>query len=347
MGNRFFKNKHKNENEENGAEDQTIREEAEEEYIVEKGEVKKIEEDVKKWNYKLTLIKKKYAPDIFCIASFPCGNILISQKDSVIKIYDENFNQIQIIENASEKWIYRVAAIDNNNFATVSYNGQLRTFTKKKDTELFKLNQIIPVFEEWMDNLIVTKRKDIITNSWRGDEIKIYSLGFNNKYKLSASLKINGNRILCADDYKLLIISNTYETYFYNLYTYKLLKKLGGVGTNDKYSLFRSDTDRIVACNYGRIKVICLNKKGVIATIEGFAPNIGCNVDGKGIFLCARETFIWVFRSDLLVCIQIIEPYRDTIYGIFCHKSGIIMCYSLRVSDFQIYKIEEEKENEQ
>ena len=315
--------------------------------MAERGEVKKIEEDVKNRNYKLTLIKQKYKPDIFCIASFPCGNILISQKQSKISIYDENFNQIQIIENASEDWIYRVAAIDDNNFATVSYNGQLRTFTKKKGAELFELNQIIHVYKQWMDNLFVTKRKDIITNNWGGGEIKIYSLGFNNKYKLSVTLKVAGERILCADDYKLLIISRSYETCFYNLYTYKLLKKLRGVGTNDKYSLFRIDNDRIVACNNGEIKVICLKKKEVIATIEGLTPNIGCNIDGKGIFLCARERVIWVFRSDLLVCVQKIKPYKDTIYGIFCHKSGIIMCYSLKCSDFQIYKIEEEKEKEQ
>ena len=197
-----------------------------------------------------------------------------------------------------------------------------------------------------MDNLIITKSKNIITNDWEGRAIKIYSLGGNNKYELSMQKKSRGNRILCAEDYKLLITSTQNEINFYNLYTLKFLKKLKKVGTNDKYSLFRIDNDQIVACHSG-INIICLKEKKVIKTNKSFCPNIGCNVKNKGIFICARERIICLFRSDILVCIQILKAYKDTIYGIFCHQNGTIMCYSLRCNEFQIYKIEKVDKKEE
>jgi hypothetical protein len=140
-------------------------------------------EDLKNRNYKMTLIENKFKDDIFCVTSFPCGNIILSRKESRIEIYDENFKSLQVIENASEDWIYRVGVIDNNNFATVSYNGQLRIFTQNGESKLFELNQIIQVFQGWMDNLIITKRKNIIINDWGVSKIKIYSLDGNNKYE--------------------------------------------------------------------------------------------------------------------------------------------------------------------
>ena len=146
-------------------------------------------EDLKNRNYKMTLIENKFKYDIFCVTSFPCGNIILSRKESRIEIYDENFKSLQVIENASEDLIYRVGVIDNNNFATVSYNGQLRIFTQNGESKLFELNQIIQAFQGWMDNLIITKRKNIITNDWGGSEIKIYSLDGNNKYELSMQKK--------------------------------------------------------------------------------------------------------------------------------------------------------------
>ena len=302
-------------------------------------------EDLKNRNYKMTLIENKFEYDIFCVTSFPCGNIILSRKESRIEIYDENFKSLQVIENASEDWIYRVGVIDNNNFATVSYNGQLRIFTQNGESKLFELNQIIQVFQGWMDNLIITKSKNIITNDWGGNVIKIYSLDGNNKYELSMQKKSRGNRILCAEDYELLITSTHNEINFYNLYTLKFLKKLKKVGTNDKYSLFRIDNDQIVACHSG-INIISLKEKKVIKTNKSFCPNIGCNVKNKGIFICARERIICLFRSDKLVCIQILKAYKDTIYGIFCHQNDTIMCYSLRCNEFQIYKIEKEEKKE-
>ena len=94
----------------------------------------------------MTLIKNKYEHNIFCVTYFPCGNIIFSHKTSMIVIYDENFKSLQVIDNASEDWIYRVEVIDDNNFATVS-NGQLKTFTQMKKSKLLKLNQIIQVFK--------------------------------------------------------------------------------------------------------------------------------------------------------------------------------------------------------
>ena len=185
-------------------------------------------EDLKNRNYKMTLIENKFKYDIFCVTSFPCGNIILSRKESRIKRYDENLKSLQVIKNASEHWIYRVGVIDNNIFATVSYNGQLRIFTQNGESKLFELNQIIQVFQGWMDYLIITKRKNIITNDWGGSEIKIYSLDGNNKYELSKQKKSRGNRILCAEDYELLITFTHNEINFYNLYTLKFLKKLKG-----------------------------------------------------------------------------------------------------------------------
>ena len=120
------------------------------------------------------------------------------------------------------------------------------------------------------------------------------------------------------------------------------MKKLKKVGTNDKYSLFRIDNDRIVACHSG-INIICLKEKKVIKTNKSFCPNIGCNVKNKGIFICAREKTICLFRSDLLVCIQIIEAYKDTIYGIFCHQMEQLCAIHSDVMISKFIKLKEKK----
>ena len=75
--------------------------------------------------------------EIYSISIFPSGNIILTKCDHSIKIYDTNFNVIQILENAHNNCISNLTIIDENNFITCSYDKTIK-FWKKLNNLLFK-----------------------------------------------------------------------------------------------------------------------------------------------------------------------------------------------------------------
>ncbi len=70
----------------------------------------------------LNLIKIiKIESQINLIAIFPSGKIVSISNDKIIRIYDNNFNIIQIISNAHEDIISYIYIKNENNFVTSSW----------------------------------------------------------------------------------------------------------------------------------------------------------------------------------------------------------------------------------
>ncbi len=66
------------------------------------------------------------------ISLFPSGNIISVSNDKSIKIYNMDFNIIQIILNGHEKGILYVHIINENNFITCSKDKSIKFWIKKK-----------------------------------------------------------------------------------------------------------------------------------------------------------------------------------------------------------------------
>ena len=84
--------------------------------------------------------------EINSMSIFPSGNLISVSDDKSIKIYDNNFNIIQSIENAHDESIDYVNIKDENNFVTCSKDKSIKTWIKKNDKNKenkFILNKII------------------------------------------------------------------------------------------------------------------------------------------------------------------------------------------------------------
>ena len=75
------------------------------------------------------------------LSIFPSGNIVSVSDNKSIKIFDNEFNIIQIIKNAHDDSIYYVNVKDENNFATCSRDKSIKTWIKKGNE--FILNKLI------------------------------------------------------------------------------------------------------------------------------------------------------------------------------------------------------------
>ena len=131
---------------------------------------------------------------------FPSGNIVSVLNDSTIKIFDKNFNLIQLIKDKDS--FYYVSVRDENNFVTSTSNNSIKTYIKKN--EKFELNQhikdahklnkdIFQVIYYSYNNLISYTNLEI--NFWEEN---------NNKYQLITTLKHNEyiQTILLLEDKK-------------------------------------------------------------------------------------------------------------------------------------------------
>ena len=75
------------------------------------------------------------------LSIFPSGNIVSVSDNKSIKIFDNEFNIIQIIKNAHDDSIYYVNVKDENNFATCSRDKNIKTWIKRGNE--YNLNKLI------------------------------------------------------------------------------------------------------------------------------------------------------------------------------------------------------------
>ena len=302
-------------------------------------------------NYKISLNKQIDKFSFFSFGIFPCGNFIISQRIKdynynanitttyihKITIFNEELKKIQIILNKQVNYDYNnnfkytnfVVVKDNNNFAIGNIKGEIEIFYKGDNEEQFKLNQTIKAHNNRIENLVYYKNgKILISNDFNREEIKIFSLNFNQKYELLTKIVTNVLSFIYIGDYNILISSNEIDTKIFNLKTFKCSKIMKNVDVvSPKNSIFRIDNDRIVFC--GKImRIMCLKEKKIIKRIYGYYTRMGCNIKNKGIFVCTSFLGIYLFRSDKYVCIQKLDNYnRNILEGILYFKNDQFITY--------------------
>ena len=248
------------------------------------------------------------------ITIFPSGNLISVSNDKSIKIYDNNFNILQIIVNAHEKGILYVHIINDFNFITCSKDKNIKFWIKNDNLDNFYLKEtIINAHKNWITYVINYKDKNIISCS-NDKTVKIWEK-INNKYQLMTILKHEGwvYSSLILENKNLLISSGGDGTKFWDFHNYELLEKINAYCNNNNALKLIDDNTIIVGGYNGFINVVSIPQRKIIKIIVNEFFCLGITVfQDLGIFICGGiGKNIKVFRIDNYRCIHQIEDIHD------------------------------------
>ncbi len=155
------------------------------------------------------------------VSFYPSGIFISILQNRSIIIYDINFQILQEIKNAHEKYIIHLDIKDELNFATCSLDLSIKTWYKKEKE--YKLNKIIKNAHSLQINQIIYNSKNIISCS-QDNTIKIWEFQNENYQNITTLAHSNFvNSILLLEDKKILISSGWDGSKFWNITNYELL----------------------------------------------------------------------------------------------------------------------------
>ena len=270
------------------------------------------------------------------LSTFPSGNIISVSGDKSIKIYDINFNELQIIQNAHDQGILYVEVKDENNFITCSGDKSIKLWIKKE--KKYQINKIINnAHDDYINKVIYCSNGNLISCS-DDKKIKIWKENNNNNYDniqiFTHSDHINS--ILLLEDKNILISSGLDGTKFWDLceinnnnYIIYFDKTICGWNRG----LCRLDEDRIIAKGNGinTLKIISILNLEIIKEINSsFTSSAIFVIEDKGIFLVGGfGKDIEIYRNDNYECIQKIQnAHNDNIRGFIELQDGSIVSFS-------------------
>ena len=280
----------------------------------------------KKMNFSKIINNKE---QIYSISIFPSGKILIISNDIIIRIFDNNFNIIQIIEKAHLKVIMYCDIKNEENFCTCSLDKNIKTWIKKE-------NKFI------QNKILENAHDDIIRKVLYYSEEKIISCSFDFSVKIWEEKKYNYiilkilkhndkvNSILLLNN--ILISSGEDGTKFWNLKDYNLIFNINETFCGSWNALSNIDNDKIIVQgkNTNCLKVISINEKKIILNIEFDFPvwTIFYSKIHNLIFIGGNCNHIFIYNSNLEL-INVIENAHDNdINGFNILNDESIISYS-------------------
>ena len=238
-----------------------------------------------------------------CVSIFPSGNIISVFYDKTIKIYDNDFNILQCIQEGHDDKIIFVDIKDDNYFATCSLDKSIKTWIKKEN-EFELSNHIKNAHKNYISKIIYSSNGNLISCSV-DSTIKIWEK-INNNYQLLTTL-IQSNcimTILLLEDKNILVSSGEGGTEFWKIYDNILniywiynFEKVIGTCWN---AINRVDEDRIIIGGKDSLFVISINQIIIIKDIKiPFRCNGIKTINNKGIFLVGGwENFFILYNSE-------------------------------------------------
>ena len=269
---------------------------------------------------------------------FPSGNIVAAMSNSIIRIYDSNFNIIQNIEKAHGGIIYYVNVKDENNFVTSSNDNTIKTWIKKDN--FFTLNHKIINAHKLNNNIfqvIYYLKGNLI--SYSNNEINIWEQ-INNKYQSISTLKHTNyiQSILLLEDKKQLISAENFETLIWNLINFELIKILD-ISCYSEKGLCRIDDDRIIIIDADCLNVFSLSEQKIIKYVALKTHGWEIKVfNEKDIFFVRGWSHdLYIFNCDTYECIQTIKDAHQSSIGVLLKLKENIICTSSRDKIIQIW----------
>jgi WD40 repeat protein len=285
-------------------------------------------------NSSLKVIKtfRAHNDGIRSMSSFPSGKLISVSMDKSIKIWDINFNLIQIINEAHEFWINYVCVKDENNFLTCSLDRNIKIWIYKEN--IFILNKsIINAHDDKITKLIYYSNGDFISCSV-DKKIKIWEEVNDHKCQIK-SIIIHSSfitSILLLEDKNFLVTSGHKGTFFWNINNNEYIFSIGN--TECFYSgnsICRLDEYKIIIGGFHIISIISILEKKIIKKINNIIDCWGVYfIKYHNIFLGIGNRNIRIYSKDSYNCIQNINDVHDKfVNGIIYLKNGYIASYSI------------------
>ena len=293
-------------------------------------ENKKIELILIRINQKIRKIKEIQAHNNYIISTKKfsnSGNIVSISYDNSIKIWNNNLELLQTIENVynDNSGIINISIKDENKFTTISGNKEMK-FWKKENNKFIELNEI-----NQTNNFDYLKIKEYIITIIRNDII--ISENIENKMQNVTILNHSGEVFSMCLKLNVLICSGIGGTKFWNKNNFECLFYIKEAICYDEDAIKFIDDDRLIVGGGedNIISIISLNQKKIIKSINNKFQCWTINViKKKEIFLIGgKSKNIKIYRYDNYQCIQIIKnAHKDYINGILSLNNDLILSYS-------------------
>ena len=260
---------------------------------------------------------------ISSISSFPSGKIIVSSFNKFIKIFDNNFNILQIINFAHKNAITNIEVKDEKNFFSSSWDGCIKIWKLKNDK--YTIQQVIDNAHEDIIFHIYFYKDYFIINSQ--NKIKIWELkkkNYQNILNICNTIYIKS--ILILNDKNYLVFSDDININFYNLNNFEFISNLSkGSISKGNNVMKRLDKDRFILLdNQIVFLIISVTEKKIIHQIEfTFSCFDIMVIKEKGIFLIGgNNSDILVYKSDNYEFIQRIKNYNKNSFEFFFELNG-------------------------
>ena len=293
-------------------------------------ENKKIELILIRINQKIRKIKEIQAHNNYIISTKKfsnSGNIVSISYDNSIKIWNNNLELLQTIENVynDNSGIINISIKDENKFTTISGNKEMK-FWKKENNKFIELKEINKT-----NNFDYLKIKEYIITIIRNDVI--ISENIENKMQNVTILNHSGEIFSMCLKLNVLICSGIGGTKFWNKNNFECLFYIKEAICYDEDAIKFIDDDRLIVGGGedNIISIISLNQKKIIKSINNKFQCWTINViKKKEIFLIGgKSKNIKIYRYDNYQCIQIIKnAHKDYINGILSLNNDLILSYS-------------------
>ena len=301
----------------------------------------------KKVNYQFKLIKKLNIHNdiIISMSIFPSGNLISISNDKSIKIWDNQFNLLQFIQE--ENPTSSIDIENNDNYISCSACF-IKIWIKNKNK--YETNEKILNINN--SNFIKIKYylNDYIISSSYDNTIKILKKNIYYKYQyITIIIFYELVSFLILEDTQILITSGYDKTTFWNMNTLEIIFTVENFKSDYFYyfknSICKLDKDRIIIVkgNDYILKVISISKRKVIKEIDN---QFGCygvySIKNKSIFLTYGDSdVIKIYKNDNYNLIYNLKYESENIIkGFIQYKNNLLFSY-LYNGEIQVWEIEE------
>ena len=267
------------------------------------------------------------------VSIFPSGKIISVSKDRTIKIWDENFNIIQTIENEHSNKIDYISIKNEDNFITCSFDKSINIYRKENDKFILR-KKLSNAHNDEIRKVIYCDNGNIFSCSF-DRTIKYWEEVSNNNFQLITILN-HSNTIwsILKIDFKNLFISSGLDgTRFWNLNNFEFIKYINDVKCYCWNAMSLLDENRLIigGGNDKKVKIISLITLSVIYSIDNEFKCWGIlNIRDKNVFLIGGISLnIKIYNSsDYKLMYNIEKCHKDSINGITLLNKGFIATYS-------------------
>jgi WD40 repeat protein len=277
---------------------------------------------------------------IYKLAFFNSNKAVSVSKNLEIKIWDENFNCIQTIENAHSEIINYVTIIDNNTFATCSADKSIRFWKNENNTNFNLFLSKKNAHRKNIGKIIYSSKKKILISCSLDKTVKIWKIMNNNDIQCITQLSDSNyvKSILLIEDDNILISSGFDGTRFWKIGTFECIyynEKVEATFTGDTITKINKNKFVFGGGVDGNIQILYFNKdkkqgkllKEIYINFECFCVK---NIDKKYFLVGGWSYDILVFNSENYFCVQVInDAHSDNIKGFsLIQNNKYIVSYS-------------------